>query len=64
MLASASSSRFSLRSAAAILDALNPLRNQGTVAHPNENLLEEAEAMLVVNVSWSLLSYLDSKLGK
>lgn len=52
-----------LRSAAAILDALNPLRNQGTVAHPNENLLEEAEAMLVVNVSWSLLSYLDSKLG-
>jgi hypothetical protein len=53
-----------LRSAAAILDALNPLRNQGTVAHPNENLLEEAEAMLVVNVSWSLLSYLDSKLGK
>src|SRR5918995_4677654 len=48
-----------LQSAAAILDALNPLRNQGTVAHPNESLLEEAEANLVIHVSWSLLNYLD-----
>lgn len=52
-----------LRSAGAILDALSPLRNLATVAHPNETLLEEAEAKLVLNVSNSLLGYLDSKLG-
>lgn len=52
-----------IRSAGAILDALNPVRNQATLAHPNEELLEDAEAMLAVNVARSLLAYIDAKLG-
>jgi hypothetical protein len=52
-----------LRSAGAILDALGTLRNQATLAHPNEDLLPPAEALLAVNVARSLLSYLDAKLG-
>src|SRR5689334_8931652 len=47
-----------------ILDALNPLRNQTSVAHPNANLLEEPEAMLVINSARTILHYLDAKLGK
>jgi len=52
-----------LRAAGAILDALNPLRNQATLAHPNEHLLEDTEAVLVVNVSRSILAYIDAKMG-
>jgi hypothetical protein len=31
------------RALATILNALNPVRNRASVAHPNENLLQEAE---------------------
>lgn len=47
---------------ASIVDALNPLRNRGSVAHPNEQLLDEPEAMLVINAVRTLLHYLNSKL--
>lgn len=50
-----------LRSMAAIVDALNPLRNKASAAHPNERVLEQAEAMLVVNTVRTLLHYVDSK---
>jgi hypothetical protein len=50
-------------SMATILDSLNPLRNQATLAHPNDAVLEEAEAMLVINGARTLLHYLNSKLG-
>lgn len=49
------------RSIAAILDALNPLRNKASTAHPNEEILDEAEAMLVINSVKTLLHYLDAK---
>lgn len=49
------------RSIAAILDALNPLRNRATLAHPNDDLLKEPEAMLVVNAIRTLLHYLNDK---
>lgn len=52
-----------LNSSAAILNALNPLRNQASVAHPNRQLLGKDEAMLVINIARSLLHYLDSKLS-
>ncbi len=42
---------------------MNPLRNQASMAHPNEELLEPAEALLVINVSRSILHYLDTKLS-
>jgi hypothetical protein len=45
-----------------VLDALNPLRNQASVAHPNESLLDEAEARLVLNCAKTILAYLDEKL--
>jgi Abortive infection C-terminus len=51
-----------LNSMASIVDALNPLRNRGSVAHPNEELLDEPEAMLVINAVRTLLHYLNSRL--
>jgi len=48
---------------AQIVDALNPLRNQATLAHPNDALLEESEAMLVINSVRTLLHYLNNKTG-
>jgi Abortive infection C-terminus len=51
-----------LRASGSILDALNPVRNNASVAHPNDDLLGREEAQLVINVSRSLLSYLDAKL--
>jgi hypothetical protein len=52
-----------LNSSASILDALLPVRNQGSMAHPNASLLGEPEARLVINVGRTLLHYLDAKLG-
>jgi len=52
-----------LNSCASILDAFLPVRNQASVAHPNQELLDEPEARLVINVGRSLLHYLDSKLS-
>ena len=49
--------------AASILDALNPVRNQASVAHPNASLLGRAEAQLVVNIGRTLLTYIDAKLA-
>lgn len=51
-----------LRSMASIVDALNQLRNRSSVAHPNDSLVEEPEAMLVINSVRTLLHYLNSKL--
>jgi hypothetical protein len=53
-----------LRAFATIVDALNPLRNKASVAHPNPNLLEEPEAMLVINSVRTLLHYLDSRVKR
>jgi hypothetical protein len=46
---------------ATIVDALNPLRNRASLAHPNTGLLEEPEAMLVINSVRTLLQYIDSR---
>ena len=51
-----------VRAVASILDALNPLRNRASLAHPNEELLDEPEAILVINSIRTLLRYLDQKL--
>lgn len=52
-----------LASFASVLDALNTLRNHGSVAHPNENLIEVAEGALVVNAVRTIFHYLNQKLG-
>lgn len=51
-----------LGSLAASLDSLNTIRNRATLAHPNEMLLENAEAMLYINLSRAVLAYVESKL--
>jgi hypothetical protein len=52
-----------LKASGSILDALNPVRNNASVAHPNAALLGPEEAQLVINVGRSLLVYLDSKIA-
>jgi hypothetical protein len=49
-----------LQSMSSIIDALQPVRNKASLAHPNP-LLEEPEAMLVINSTRTILHYLDSK---
>jgi hypothetical protein len=51
-----------LRSLGAVMDALNPARNRGSVAHPNEELLDGHEAVLFINAARTILQYLDAKL--
>lgn len=50
-----------LRAFATALDAVNQVRNQGSMAHPNE-LVDEADALLVVNATRTMLRYLDDRL--
>jgi hypothetical protein len=51
-----------LRGMSRIVDALDPIRNQQTFAHPSANVLDDAEAMLAINLVRSMLRYLDSRL--
>lgn len=53
-----------LNACGTIADALNPVRNRASVAHPNETLLPAEEAALVINAARSVLSYLSAKLGQ
>jgi hypothetical protein len=52
-----------LRASSAILDAVNTIRNRASVAHPNDDLIDEPEAMLVINTVRTLLHYLNAKIG-
>ena len=48
---------------ATVLDSLNPLRNNASVAHPNKELLDEPEAHLAINAARKVFAFLDAKLG-
>ncbi len=50
-----------LRSMSSVVDSLNTLRNRASGAHPNDQVLEEPEAMLAINATRTLLHYLDQK---
>ncbi|MGE0637496.1 MAG: abortive infection family protein [Bacteroidia bacterium] len=50
-----------LNSLGNIMDKLGPLRNKASLSHPNEKLLDEDEAMLVVNTAHTVLNYLNRK---
>lgn len=52
-----------LNSFANIMDALNPIRNQASLSHPSDLLLDKDEAMLVINTARTIIHYLDSKLS-
>lgn len=51
-----------LSGCAKIIEASNTLRNKVSMAHPNQETLPEAEAMLVINAMRSILHYLEMKL--
>jgi hypothetical protein len=51
-----------LNGLATALDALNPLRNHGSAAHPNEFLLDEPEALLAINSARTILHYIDLRI--
>jgi hypothetical protein len=45
-----------------IMDALNKMRNHASLAHPNPSLLDNADAILAINATRTILHYLDGKL--
>ena len=49
-------------SLATIIDTINTLRNRSSLAHPNDKILEEAEAILVINCARTILHYIDAKI--
>ena len=51
-----------LRGLSRVVEALTPARNRGSLAHPNDNLIAEPEAMLLINSIRTLLHYLEQKL--
>ena len=50
-----------LRGMAQVIDALNPVRNEKSLAHPNP-LLDEPEAMLAINAIRTMLHYFDKRM--
>lgn len=52
-----------MKAAAAGVDALGNLRNHGSIAHANANLLDEAEAYLAINFTRSILNYVTRRIA-
>ena len=52
-----------LNSLANVLDTLNPIRNNASVAHSNLELLDDPEALLAINAGRTIFAFLDSKMG-
>jgi hypothetical protein len=48
---------------ASVVDRMDTLRNNASIAHPNDELLDEPEAQLVTSAVWALLRYLDVRLS-
>lgn len=51
-----------LKAMGSIMDVLNPIRNNASMAHPKE-LLDPPEAVLVINAARTILHYIDTKLS-
>jgi len=54
--------RIIMQSLVSTVDALNPVRNDRSMAHATDSLLKESEAMLVVNAVKTITNYLTSRL--
>jgi hypothetical protein len=50
-----------LRAFANVLDALNPIRNKASLAHPQPALLGQPEAMVAVHAARTVLHYIDAR---
>lgn len=53
-----------LNSLSAIIDALPAIRNKATLSHPNPELLDNPEALLVIDAIKTIANYLENKLKK
>lgn len=53
-----------LRSAAAILENINFLRNNHSMSHPTEELLNEDDARFAINLTRSIMAYIDNLINK
>lgn len=51
------------KSLGSITTALNPIRNTGSLAHANESLIDEPEALLVVNSVKTLMTYFEARMA-
>ena len=52
-----------LNTMSSIVDQLNTWRNRASIAHANEDILTEDEAVLAINASRTLLHYINSKVS-
>lgn len=52
-----------LQNFGSVLDSLSTIRNNSSLAHANEELLERDEAMLAINAARTIIHYLDAKLS-
>lgn len=46
-----------------VLDKLNTIRNNASLAHPNETLLDDAEARLAINAGKTVFAYVDERIS-
>lgn len=53
-----------LNALSVIVDSINPIRNRGSIAHPNKDLIDSSEAMLYINSVRTLIHYLNEKYSK
>lgn len=51
-----------LKAMGAVCDALNPIRNRSSMAHANEILVDDADAMLAINASRTIIHYVHHRL--
>lgn len=48
-----------VRSGAGIINSVNELRNNNTIAHPNAELIQKREAMLVIRLLNVIVDYIE-----
>ena len=46
-----------------VLDKLNSIRNNASLAHPNQTLLDDAEARLAINAGKTVFAYIDERVS-
>ena len=48
-----------LRGGSGIVNSINEIRNNNTIAHPNEQLIKESEAKLAISIIESIVNYIE-----
>ncbi|MBX3356755.1 MAG: abortive infection family protein [Phycisphaeraceae bacterium] len=52
-----------LRAAGAMIDALGTIRNNASLAHPNDDLLDYESAIFAINLARSVMRFMDARLA-